>query len=459
MIVRPVKARSLRANRRLDCKYFLSPGNQAAERLAVAQATGTELRPIVDIGRVWMPGRLRKTYAATGEPGIAYLRAYDIFDYVPQAADMLSAGRSENLPELRTEAGTILQTRSGRNLGPAVAVDPHLASFALSDDLIRIEIEDEADRFYTLAFLCTPTGQALLRRDKTGSVIDHLSVGLVEQLLVPFLDIHTRNDAARHMREAVRLRSDGRATLAAVVSALAASLPAVQRSKLLPAGWALVASGLGSRVDAAYHDPHIAELRAALVDSGGQSLRDVADVSKPSGRYKAFYVAPDHGRPLLSGRQVLQYQPINLHHISPRSLDPSRYQLEHPWLAMQADGRSEERLGVPVMIEPGRAGWLASGHVARIIPREGVHPGWLYAAVATYHVQSQIKALACGSVVDALYEPDLEHVVLPPPGVVNGDEVILAWNKFTQATHAECNAVRLIEDGLAALTGGAELSA
>lgn len=75
---------------------------------------------------------------------------------------------------------------------------------------------------------------------------------------------------------------------------------------------------------------------------------------KPSGRYKTYYVGAEHGRPLLSGRQVVQYAPVNLQFISSRSLDPERYELRSGWIAMQADGRAEERLGLPVMIEPGR---------------------------------------------------------------------------------------------------------
>jgi hypothetical protein len=43
----------------------------------------------------------------------------------------------------------------------------------------------------------------------------------------------------------------------------------------------------------------------------------------------------------------------------------------------------------------------------RVVPRDGIDPAWLYVVSATLQVQTQIKALACGSVVDALYEADL----------------------------------------------------
>lgn len=453
MITRPVSSLSLLANRRLDSKYFLSPGNVAFERLTVASAAGVELRPIGDLGDAWCPNRFKRAYAAEGEPGEPYLRPYDVFDYLPTAADYLSPARSNNLAGLRAPHGAILQTCSGRNLGPAVAVDEYLEAFILSHDLIRLQIEDEEDRHYILAFLNTPTGQALVRRDKTGSVIDHISVSHLVTTVIPWLNHDVRQFAAEHMQMAVRLRSEARVTLADAVEGLTSALPAIDRPRATRLGWGSSASTLGGRIDAAFHEPHLAALRADLTAAGGQPLDQVAEVSKPSGRYKTYYVGPDHGRPLMSGRQVLQYAPVNLRYISERSLDPTRYELARSWLVMQADGRAEERLGVPVMVEPSRNGWLASGHVGRIIPRPGVDPGWLFVAVATAQVQTQIKALACGSVVDALYEPDVRAVVLPPPGKVDGSAVVFAWEKFSKAAHAEQAAAAAIEAALDGFAG------
>lgn len=462
MIVRSVKAHSLRVNSRLDCKYFLSPGTQAAERLVVAAAAGVPLTRVGGpggLGKVWMPGRDRKWYAAAGESGIPYLRAYDVFDYVPAAADWLSPNRSTNLDELIVPAGTIVQTRSGRNLGPGLAVDAYLAGFALSDDLIRIEIDDQQTRHFLLAFLASPTGQALVRRDKTGSVIDHLSVDHIAGVTIPMLDEAVRAHAAEEMAQAIMLREQARIILEAERSALADSLPPIKRAAAHKQGWAMRGKNLGSRLDAAVHDPVAQKLRKDLLKTGGVPLDDAAVVVKPAGRYKTYYVDADHGRPLLSGRQLLQFCPVNLQYLSARSVDPAKYELGAGQVAFQADGRSEERLGFPVMVEPGRDGWLASGHVGRLAAKNGVDPGWLYAAFATEQVQLQVKALACGSVVDALYPEDLNRVVLPAPGQVDGVAVLQAWAMFTEAAAHERRSIEAVEDDLAAITGERQLSA
>jgi hypothetical protein len=79
-------------------------------------------------------------------------------------------------------------------------------------------------------------------------------------------------------------------------------------------------------------------------------------------------------------------------------------------------------------------------------------------ALATDHVQAQIKALACGSVVDAIYEPDLEQVIVPPPGGVKATRSPSLGSSspkpLTPKTMPSC-----IEDALTALTGEVQLSA
>jgi hypothetical protein len=60
--------------------------------------------------------------------------------------------------------------------------------------------------------------------------------------------------------------------------------------------------------------------------------------------------------------------------------DASRYELRQGWIIYAADGRAEEGLGLPALVTSNRDGWLASGHVGRIIPKEGVSSGWLWLA-------------------------------------------------------------------------------
>ncbi len=445
--------KSVRSSGRLDAGYFLSPGYAAARRLRTAKDSGLKTLRLGGpggIAKVWQPNRFKRLYAAPGETALPYIRPYGIFQYLPQQADALSP-RTKNLESYKVRRGTILQTCSGRNLGPVAVVDSYLERFIPGHDLLRIEIPDEAMRNYVLAFLSGPTGQELVRRGKSGSVIDHITEQHMASQEIPITGNDVFEHVAEHVGDAVRLREEARVTLASAIASYEASLPNPRRELPTKEGWTVRATGLSSRLDAARYDPWVAEVRAALLDAGGVRVDAVADVLKPPGRYKTLYVAPEHGRPILSGSQVLQARPINMRYISPRALnEPEAYELRAGWSVYQADGRAEESLGIPVMITPDRDGWLASGHVGRLVPKESTDPGWLYLAARTWHAQVQIKALASGSVVDSTFPEDMATVVLPPESIpsVDGPAVTAAWVKFAEAQAAEDSATEVLETAL-----------
>jgi hypothetical protein len=207
---------------------------------------------------------------------------------------------------------------------------------------------------------------------------------------------------------------------------------------------------LGGRLDAAFAAPAAHSAKGRLQAEGGVELGTVADCDLPP-RYTRYYVEAGHGRPILSGRQLLQARPVNLRYIADRSFkDVERYTLRTGWLALQAEGRAEERIGYPVVIASDRDGWLANNHIMRVIPHSGVSVGWLYSALSARLVQVQIKALSCGSVVDAVSPDDIRRVMLPPldGGPDASDVQMLHWENLAKASALEDQAISLVERAL-----------
>lgn len=407
----------------------------------LARAAGVETLSIGALGTVVHPNRFKRQLAAPAEKAAPFLRAFDVFEYLPQPADRLSVSRTAGIESLRVQPGTILLTRSGRNLGPAVMTDEYLARFIPSDDLIRVSIKDRVMAHYVLAFLNSDIGQALLRQDKTGSVIDHLSADQVSAQQVPLFDADMIERIASAMKRCIDLRGRARTILSEALQSTNERYPAIRTNGA--EGWSTRAVELHGRLDAAAHQTSIRALRDVLREAGGQCVGDVATIVKPAGRYKTYYVDSEHGRPLLSGRNLLQVTPIAPKHISVRSInDPSRYELTANSVAFQADGRAEEHLGFPVVVTSERHGWLGSGHVGRVIPHDNVSTGALWCGFAADATQVQLAAVACGSVVDALYEEDIASVVLPPlEGIAAGSAVEVAWSLFAEAAESERAAV------------------
>lgn len=434
----------VRTTGRLDAKHLFAAQDQSPAVLTGAQ------RRLRTLGDLTQPSRFKRVYATSGEARVPYLRPYDIFDYLPGPADFLSMARSDNLASLLVKSGTILQTCSGRNLGPAVLADDYLAGFAFSHDLIRLEIEDETERMTTLAFLRTEQGKRAITRDRAGSVIDHLTPAQVGAVAIPDFDPALAATVTRHVRRAGRLRSLARRRLRTLQAKAEAVVP-MPAVPLLREGYTVASTVLKGRVDAAFYSPVVAQIRSELREASAPSVGDLAFVYKPGGRYSPRYVAPEWGEPLLSGRQILQWKPIALKYVATLSFrDVAPYRLAVGSIVYQADGRSEEGLGTPSVVTAAREGWLASGHVGRLVAREGVQFGALYLGLATRQGQAQIRAAASGSVVDSTFVEDMQAVVIPPVTSAMAGSAERAWNAIGAADELERIATEDLEVSLKA---------
>jgi hypothetical protein len=450
-----VRSRSVAAYERLDAHFFVSPGVAAAERIALIEAAGLPVKRLADLARVWDPSRFTRAWATPSEPGVPYLRPYDVFDILPAAAGRLSVQRTDGLERLRLQPGMILQTCSGRNLGPCAYVDQHLGQFALSHDMIRLQVQDEDLRYFLLTFLQTPIGQALLRRGKSGSVIDHLTVADVAAIPVPLLDEPERGRIAALARQAMAHVANARAGLTEALRQATATLPGPSAPAMGVRSWTVTSSNVGDRLDVAHHDPVVVAARQAARTAGGSRCRELATAHLPV-RYKRVYVQGEHGRPILSGRQLLQVHPVNLRRASDRSFKvPADYELAPGMTIFGAVGRAEGRQGAPALVTEDRAGWLASNDVMRLRPRTGVDPVALWLAVATPYAQVQIKALSFGSVVDHMNPWDVEDIWLPPVPARAVATARQAWAALVQGRKGNEEAVARLEDLLGRAGHGA----
>lgn len=435
---------------RLDAHYFTSSGVEAYERVAVKDASGDieSVTHISEFANVWDPPRFARAYAAPGEPSQPYVRPYDVFDYLPAESDSLSLLRNDDVDRLIPTAGTLLQTCSGRNLGPLTIADDDLATFALSHDMIRIDVPDEDNRLYLLTFLKTPTGQALLRRGRSGSVIDHITTRDVDALPVPLVASALRGDIIASTRTAVTASANARTQLRATVLEQERRLPTPRRNPAHKQGWTVSRHQVRDRLDAAFYYPRIRAAVEQVRDIGGVQCGDLAEALLPV-RYKRYYVDRGHGRPILSGRQLLQTDPVNLRYVADRSFrDPALYELSAGMTVFGAVGRSEGRQGTPALVTDDRNGWLASNDVMRLTPRPGVSPAALWLATAAGQTRLQINALSFGSVVDHMNPWDVESLILPPVDHELAADAEEAWSNFSAANSALAGSVERLEAAL-----------
>jgi hypothetical protein len=345
---------------------------------------------------------------------------------------------------------------SGRNLGPVTIADKFCEQFTMSHDMVRIAVEPCEDLFYVAAFLSTAHGQAAIRTDMNGSVIDHTDEKLVAALRYPVVDDALRDQAAKLFRQGFEKREKARLLLAETQRAYLEhfglnKVEAAFDAETVARRFTVSRSDLRDRIDAEPRAPRYAAWRDQILTAGGCVLSDIATVFKPASRYKTNYVDdPQYGVAMMNGRQISQYRAIALRWMSLSAFkNPDQFRLQPGTTLLTADGRAEENLADCALVTADRAGWGASGHVHRVTPRAGINPGLVYLACSCAPVQAQLKALATGSVVDALSDTDVASVTVPfedsPAALKLGKAAELAWQHFADAATAEETAIAALE--------------
>jgi hypothetical protein len=159
---------------------------------------------------------------------------------------------------------------------------------------------------------------------------------------------------------------------------------------------------------------------------------------------------------MLNGRQIAQYRPIAARLMSLTGFKkPEQFRLQAGTTVLTADGRAEENLADCAFITEERVGWGASGHVHRVVPKNGINAGLIYLGCSSSSVQAQLKSLATGSVVDALSEDDLAATAIPyedsDEAFQIGDLAVEAWEMFSKAVRLEDQAMAIIERAIKSL--------
>lgn len=465
MRISSITASDVHGTLRFDSKYHISRKNPLLDGLRSSRWPMKSIGETFGKDKIWTGNIFSRVYAPSPEHGKPLLVPYDLFRYIPWSDKILSRSQVAQFSRLEVKRGWLFIVCSGRNLGPITIADAFCEQFTMSHDMVRIAVEPTPELFYLAAFLSTKHGQATIRTDMNGSVIDHTDEHKIAAIRYPLVDTEVKNLCATLFQQGFEKREHARILLAETKLRFADhfGLTTAEQGfgpKELSRRFTRFRSQFKDRFDAEPFAPRYAAWQEVISARGGCMLSDIASVQKPASRYKTNYVDDEqYGVKMMNGRQIAQYRPIALRLMSMSAFkNPDVFQLQEGMTLLTADGRAEENLADCALITEDREGWAASGHVHRVMPNPGVHPGLVYLACSCEPVQAQLKSLATGSVVDALSESDVASVTVPyetsTEALEIGDAAQKAWSLFAEASHAENEAIATLEAELS--SGGVD---
>ena len=267
---------------RLDAGHYQEEFVLARNRVL---GSGFEVKTVESLVSAFVPSRMKLITGTSPSAGPPYLKAHDAFDTLPSTSRYMASARTPDAESYQLEEGMLLTPSSGRNLGPFAHVGKYLSRFAMTD-IMRITPRSGDVGMFLLAYLMTDTGQALIRRGRTGTTVDHLSPDDVMEIPVAWVDDATRRASGETLGKAEMLLDQARLDLDKIQTELhwrlGLPLPLAlgqYRSATGAKVFELSATSLGSRIDSAYYDPTVARAKKLVLETGGTGLLSCADSS------------------------------------------------------------------------------------------------------------------------------------------------------------------------------------
>ena len=399
-------------DRRLDAEAYLSDGFVVRSEIRRSQP---QVRPLGELSKIWQPSRL-KSIRVLPEHGVPFITATQAFDIWPTPRKWLAPNKTPQLADLYMAPECILVTRSGTVGNTIITYSAH-AGLAISDDLIRVEIDEPALRSYVYTFLRTWFGRAMMRGSHYGSVIKHLEVAHLKEVPVPMLnrlldETHEQVSSVFAARdEAYRLDMSSRAKFAEAMQdhpdAACEEGYAVPTSQIF---------GGRRRLEASAHSPG-ARFVSQVYEQSAESivtLGTVASVYLPAGRFTRIYGKT--GTTYLDSEPIFKINPeVTKFLTAATDVRVDEYLVQRGWLLMACSGQTYGLNGQAIMANEWHEGKVVTQHIIRIIPRpEEIRPGYLQTVLSHPTLgQPLVVSRAYGTSVPELAPEDIRQLPIP----------------------------------------------
>ena len=365
---------------------------------------------------------------------------------------LLSKLHTKNLEQYRVYENTILISCSG-TVGNVAFVTKDIDGWTVSQHAIRVIAQDEIDLGMMYCYFQSSLGQFLLKRSKSGSVIDSIYEQDVASLPIPFLPQRLREELTRRIKQAAALRMEANRLLDEAEREVGSRNNLKAISNIDTISFIGNISSISTqqvykgqlRLDISPFSPAVSDIQDDLSKSNSSRLASLASEIIYIGKvYRVPVDAKEHGAPLLGGKDLTLLRPAEDKYISILNSEHiNRCLIPKDVILVSRSGN----IGRISMSHRNFEGFVGSEDVLRVIPDTSqIDPFYLCAFLSSPWGEVQIKSLIYGSVILHISKEHLGSIRVPIPddkGVSIGKKVMAAYDARADALEIEDSAFDL----------------
>lgn len=441
-----------RNGRRFDCGPYLSG---ALEAKIILSALPVPKEHLVDltaggIAGIVNAGRIKRTWAADSEHGIAFLTSSDILKADLSRLRHISKKTARNNPRLLIEQDWTLITRAGA-IGRTAYSRSDMHGMACSEDVLRVIPDcNRISAGYLYAFLSSKFGIPIVTSSTYGAIIQHIEPHHLVSLPVPRLAKGIEQEAHRLVETAANYRTRSAEVVRSVAERFDSMIRPIDIRRDSPRISAVPAAEIQGRFDAQFHDPLVADIKRTLSRLPHAFIRDMCNVVFLPGIFKRVHIDDEsYGAKYFTGASLFWLEPIPKGILSRKTKLFEEVLLEQNTILVQAFGQEGGLTGRSVWVGKHLDGATTTHMLVRLRTREPVETAYLYGFLQSEAAYRQIAVLTYGGSIPHLDEAGIGSVVVPLPGErdvrIIGEMVLRALTERDEALDMEKAARALVE--------------
>lgn len=395
---------------------------------------------------IFTSGRNRRVYTSS-EYGVPFLSNSDVVAANPLLSCKYSSKKYGYDEKAVLKKGMILTGRVGA-IGQTAFVSDSLEKLKAmgSDNIIRICVKPEYQNGFIYAYLASRIGNLSFWKHATGGVQPFITDAMVGELPIPKFPEDFQKEVDNLIQESARLREESTEALEEAHRLIDSTFSVACEKKSSRVPITSIMSSHNKRFEAFYHTSTNRSVYDYITSNYEyKTLGNLTDHIFRPGIFKREYVS--NGVTFLGGADILMAIPDSDKKLSFRQVDKMpELKVKKDWILVTCGGT----IGNTVLIDRQLEKCVISQHVMRIVPKDGILKGYLYAVLSSKIGKELITMFTTGSVIPQIEAHHLELVPIPlleKDLMEQIDRLISAYvSKLEISKEKETKAISMVEE-------------
>lgn len=430
------------AGLRFDASFHLSEGLVVKRQIA---SSPYDMLTIKDVSsEIFYGNRAKRVYVSNREHGIPFLSSSDILQADLENVKLASKKYTPCIEQMTLKKGWTLISRSGTIGNCAFANAKHAQKLA-SEHVIRLVPNNILRGGLVYAYLASNHGHSLLTQGTFGAVIQHIEPNFIASLPIPKFPDDFQEEVDDLIQESARLREEAADALKKAHDIIEEKFGVASEKKSSRVSIQSIISSHNKRFEAFYHTSSNRSVYDYITSNFEyKTLGELTSNIFRPGIFKREYVA--NGVTFLGGADILMAIPDSDKKLSFRQVERMpELKVKKNWILVTCGGT----IGNTVLIDAQLEKCVISQHVMRVVPKDDILKGYLFAVLSSKIGKDLITMFTTGSVIPQIEAHHLELVPVPllDKGLMEQiDGLVSSYvTKIEESKQKEIAAINMVE--------------